>query len=89
MHDAYLMLAVAEGFGESPVAALMAPDVDPVAILADPPGPPDVPPRIAQRLRQPDLAQRAAAITRRTGELGMSILRSATAQAPDHSHTSE
>lgn len=76
------MLAIAEGFGESPIAALMAPDVDPHALLTAPPGPPDVPPRVAQRLRLPDLAERARAITRRTRELGMRILTPAHSEWP-------
>ena len=31
--DAYLKLALAEGFGEGPIAALLEPDVDPWAWL--------------------------------------------------------
>lgn len=68
------MLAIAEGFGESPVSALMAPDVDPDAVLANPPDSPAVPPRVARRLRQPDLASQARALTQRAHDLGMSIL---------------
>lgn len=74
MRDAYLMLAIAEGFGESPVAPLMAPDLDPQAILDNPPRPPEIPPRVAQRLRQPDLSAQAEAIAQRAGQLGMDIL---------------
>lgn len=76
------MLAIAEGFGESPIAALMAPDVDPEALLAAPPGPPEVPPRAAQRLRLPDLADRADAITQQAHELGMRILTPAHSKWP-------
>jgi len=47
VRDAHLMLALAEGFGESPVPALLAPDLDPRLVLREPPGPPDVPPRAA------------------------------------------
>jgi len=68
------MLAIAEGFGESPIAALMAPDVDPVAILADPPEPPDVPPRAAHRLRLRNLAARAADIRQLAERLEMHVL---------------
>lgn len=74
MQDAYLMLAIAEGFGETPVAALLRPDVAPEALLRDPPEPPELPPRIAQRLRQPDLAAQAAAMRRQATELGMQVV---------------
>ena len=74
MHDAYLMLATAEGFDESPVAALLAPDANPEALLAAPPQPPDVPPRVAKRLRTPGLAAKATAIQQRADELGIRIL---------------
>ena len=57
--DPYLMLAFAEGFGERTVPALLAPDLDPMRCLAEPPSPPEVPPRTAARLRLPDLAARA------------------------------
>lgn len=60
MHDPYLMLALAEGLDEAPVAALLQPDLDPAALLAAPPEPPAVPPRIAARLRDPGLAAAAA-----------------------------
>lgn len=68
------MLAIAEGFGESPVAALMAPDVDPAAILAEPPEPPDVPPRVADRLRRRNLATRAADVRQLAERLGINVL---------------
>ncbi|HEB53900.1 MAG TPA: DNA-protecting protein DprA [bacterium] len=74
MSDAYLMLAVAEGFGESPAAAILRPDVDPDAVLAAPPAPPDVPPRVARQLQRPDLASRAAAIHRRAEDLGLRVM---------------
>lgn len=83
MHDAYLMLAVAEGFGESPVPQLLTPDVDPVALLLAPPEPPDVPPRVAWRLRQRDLPQKAARIRSRCDRLGLRILTPADDDWPE------
>jgi len=74
VHDPYLTLAVAEGFGESPIPLLLAPGQDPVALLADPPLPPAVPPRTAARLRLPDLAARAKAIRERAHQAGCTIL---------------
>lgn len=78
MHNPYLQLAVAEGFGESPVPALLRPDLDPTATLADPPSPPDVSPRLAERLRAPDLAARAAELHQRASRHGLHLL------TPDH-----
>jgi DNA processing protein len=74
VHDAHLMLALAEGFGQSPVAALLLPDLDPVAVLADPPSPPTVPPRVAARLRDPGLAAAAASLRQRCEADGISVL---------------
>jgi DNA processing protein len=74
VRDAHLMLALAEGFGESPVPALLAPDLDPLLVLREPPGPPDVPPRAALRLRQPDLAQRATAMAADAAHHGLVVL---------------
>src|SRR5688572_10829224 len=68
------MLAIAEGFGETPVAAILQPDVDPVAWLTAPPEPPVVPPRVAARLRQPDLAERAAALHRAAERHHLTVL---------------
>lgn len=78
MHDAYLMLALAEGFGESLVPALLAPDLDPAPWLAAPPQAPAVPPRVAERLRDPGLAERAAAVRRHAKCHGLAVL------TPDH-----
>jgi DNA processing protein len=72
--DPYLMLAIAEGFGDAPVAALLDPGTDPATWLRDPPAPPAVPPRVAARLRAPDLAARAAAIRRRAAEHALHVL---------------
>ncbi|MCK5945242.1 MAG: DNA-processing protein DprA [Planctomycetes bacterium] len=74
MHDAYLMLALAEGFGESPCPALLQPGLDPEILLLAPPAPPDVPPAVARRLRQPDLPEQARAVRRRAEELGLRVL---------------
>ena len=68
------MLAIAEGFGESPVAALLEPNIDPEAILSRPTVPPNVPPAVARRLRQPDLKARAKLIRQQSERLGMQIL---------------
>tara|TARA_R110002072_G_scaffold46591_13_gene129347 strand:+ start:83956 stop:85008 length:1053 start_codon:yes stop_codon:yes gene_type:complete len=68
------MLAIAEGFGESPVPGLLLPDVDPELLLLRPPEPPAVPPRVAQRLRAPDLAAQAQAMRQQAKALGMRVL---------------
>lgn len=86
VHDAWLSLAVAEGFGESPVAALLAPDVDPAALLRAPPAPPEVPPRAAARLRLPDLATRAADLRAHATRLGLSILTRDSPGWPERLH---
>jgi DNA processing protein len=74
MHDPFVMLAVAEGFGESPVAALLQPGADPDVLLRDPPAAPAVPPRVAARLREADLTARAAAIRARAGRHDLQVL---------------
>lgn len=68
------MLAIAEGFGESPVRALLLPDVDPEALLLRPPEPPVVPPRVANRLRQHNLQAQAQAMRQEAEALGMRVL---------------
>jgi len=69
------MLALAEGFGEGLVPALLAPDLDPRTWLDDPPDPPTVPPRVAARLRHADrLAAEAAAIRATAARLGLLVL---------------
>lgn len=72
------MLALAEGFGEGLVPALLAPDLDPLALLQAPPEPPAVPPRTAFRLRDPQLPARAAALRRDAATHGLHLLE------PDH-----
>ena len=81
--DAYLRLALAEGFAEGPVAALLEPDVDPEAWLLDPPEPPTVPPRVARRLRDPGLEAAAWIVRQRAEQLGMRILTPAVAEYPE------
>jgi DNA processing protein len=68
------MLALAEGFGEGLVPALLDPDLEPEPFLASPPDPPDVPPRVAKALRDPTLADRAAAVRRTAERLGLHVL---------------
>ncbi len=87
MHDPYVMLAIAEGFGDAPVAALLQPDVDPDAWLRDPPAPPAVPPRVAARLRQGDLAARAAAIRARAALHDLQVLVPSSAAYPTRLRT--
>jgi len=74
VNDPFLMLALAEGFGESCVPALLAPDLDPARCLAEPPSPPAVPPRVADRLRRPDLANEADRIRRSAAAHGFHVL---------------
>ncbi len=74
MRDLYLMLALAEGHDEAPVAALLQPDLDPAATLADPPRPPAVPPRVARRLADPGLPAEAAAVAAAAAAHGQQVL---------------
>lgn len=83
VQDPYLMLAVAEGFGEAPAAALLAPDVDPGAWLCTPPEPPIVPRRVADRLRAGDLGQRAAMIRAAAAQSGQRIVTPADEDFPE------
>ena len=83
MHDPFLMLAIAEGFGEAPVPALLQPDVDPTTWLAAPPEPPAVPPRVAERLRWPDLAPRATAMASAASRCGLQVLTPIDPQWPE------
>jgi DNA processing protein len=80
VHDSYLMLAIAEGFGETPVTALLQPDLDPAAWLSAPPEPPQIPPRVAARLRRADLAAEARSLAASAARLGLGVL---TPAAPD------
>jgi DNA processing protein len=87
VHDPYLMLALAEGFGEAPVAAVLQPDVDPIAWLRQPPEPPAVPPRLAAALRRPDLADRAAAVRQAAARHGLLVLTPGDEAWPPRLHT--
>ena len=68
------MLALAEGFGEAPCTALLTHDADPDELLRAPPAPPAVPPRVAARLRQGDLEQRADAVRAAAARAGLQVL---------------
>lgn len=83
MPDPHLLLAIAEGFGESPVAAVLQPNVDAAAWLATPPSPPDVPPRVAARLRAGDLAAQAERLLARAERAGLLVLTPGDARWPD------
>ncbi|MBL9079677.1 MAG: DNA-protecting protein DprA [Planctomycetes bacterium] len=80
MRDAYLKLALVEGFGEGLVPALLAPDLDPVRCLA---APPPLPPRAAARLRWPDLAARADRLAAAAAAAGLELLTPADAAWPE------
>ena len=67
------MLALAEGFGESPVPALLGRLHPPEVWLRGPDVPP-LPPRVTARLRDPGLAAEAAAVRRRAETLGLRVL---------------
>lgn len=68
------MLALAEGFGPSPVASLLDPHLDVEATLAEPPQTPTVPPRVARTLRHPGLAQMAQALADAARRHGLTVL---------------
>lgn len=93
MRDPFLMLALAEGFGESPVPALLAPDLDVAALVAafESASATDraqvaalasLPPRALRRLAAPDLAAQAATLRRRAQELGLAVRTPADADWP-------
>ncbi|MCB9886084.1 MAG: DNA-protecting protein DprA [Planctomycetes bacterium] len=79
----YLMLALAEGFGPAPIAALLDPDLDPAATIAAPPSVPDVPPRVARRLRHPGLAAQAFALQFAAARHGLQLLTPDDARYPE------
>ncbi|MCA8973871.1 MAG: DNA-processing protein DprA [Planctomycetes bacterium] len=84
--DPYLMLALAEGFGESPVAALLEPDLDPQSWLQDPPPTTRLPPRVAARLSDPDLGAKAAAVRHHAAAAGLSLHTPDAPPYPDRLH---
>jgi DNA processing protein len=69
--DPYLLLAVAEGCDEAPVAALLDPTADPAALLA---APPSLPARVRRRLADPTLPAQAACLAADAAELGLALL---------------
>lgn len=71
MEDPYVCLALAEGFGERPVAALLEPGADPGRLLRDPPR---LPPAVLLRLRDPHLGRRAALLRERAAAAGQQVL---------------
>ncbi|MBL8726492.1 MAG: DNA-protecting protein DprA [Planctomycetes bacterium] len=81
--EPYLQLALAEGFGEGMVLALLGPDVDPHAVLRAPPEPPAIPPRVAERLRDPTLAERARALAATATAAGLTVLTPADPRWPE------
>lgn len=81
--DAYLMLALAEGLSPNPLPALLDPGLDPIATLRDPPAPPHVPPRAAERLRDPGLAAAAAAVRADAARHGQQVLTPADPAYPE------
>lgn len=68
------MLALAEGFGEGLVEAVLAPDVDPAPWWREPDRRPELPVRLLERLEAPDLAERAARLQQRAAEAGLALL---------------
>ena len=73
-----LALALAEGFGEAPVEPLLGGDVEAEDLLAGPSAqpvlPPDLPPKVAARLRDPALLREARATARRSTDAGLTVL---------------
>jgi len=77
MHLHHCMLALAEGFEPGPVAALLDPDLDVVALAAGLPAVPEgleVPPRVRRRLADPGLAARARALFQHAAAAGLAVL---------------
>lgn len=77
------MLAVAEGFDEAPIAALLRPDLDPAALLCDPDAVPDLPLRVRRRLRTGGLAAAAQALRADAARHGLCVLTRADERFPD------
>jgi len=77
--DPYILLALAEGGDEAPVAALLDPAAEPLALLA---GGAELPPRVRRRLLDPTLGDRAARLLAEAEALGLQVLTPATACYP-------
>ncbi|MEC7584246.1 MAG: DNA-processing protein DprA [Planctomycetota bacterium] len=78
--DPYLQLAIAEGWHEKPVAALLDPRADPAELLAEPP---TVPTTVARRLADPDLTAQAARLRETAASLGIAVVTPADAHYPE------
>ncbi|MEC7584513.1 MAG: DNA-processing protein DprA [Planctomycetota bacterium] len=78
--DPYLQLAIAEGWHEKPVAALLDPRADPAELLAQPP---PVPPTVARRLADPNLTAEAARMRETASSLGIEIATPIDAHYPE------
>lgn len=79
------MLAIAEGCDPGPIAPLLDPSTDPQELLRNPPA--DLPPRVRQRLRDPDLPHRAAAVLAAAQRAALLVLTPADARYPAHLRT--
>lgn len=77
------MLALAEGCSPTPIAALLNPDLDPRAALANPGAIPGLPPRAAVRLADPELAAQAAVLREQAAQAQCSVLTPDDAAYPD------
>ncbi len=77
--EPYLLLAIAEGCGESLVAPLLDPALDPQAVLA---GTIPLPPRAQRAVLDPDLRPRAGAVIAQARQHGCRILTPADAVYP-------
>lgn len=85
MHLHHCMLALAEGFDPGPVAALLDPDLDAVALATGLPAVPaglELPPRVRRRLADPGLAAGAHTLLQRAAAAGLTVLTPDTAQYP-------
>lgn len=79
--DPHLLLAAAEAIGPAPIAALLAPDLDPERALREPP--PGLPNAALRRLQRPDeLAVTVSAWLERSTRLGWEVLTPASQGYP-------
>lgn len=74
MREDEVAVALAEGFGESTVPGLLDAADAAATLLAQPPGSPEVPPRVASRLRDPRLRDQARALLREAADRGVTVL---------------
>ena len=80
MPDRYLKLAVAEGFNQSLVPALLDPTEPPEELLR---GPPSLPPTVRARLAAPSLSAQASQLREAAQRAGLQVLTPACPQYPD------